>query len=850
MTTGPFATLPATFGRYRVEKLLGRGAMGAVFLARDTQLNRLVALKIPKVAASGSKRLLLRLETEAKAAAQLDHPCLCKVHDAGEIDGQCFIAMQYIEGETLKSQLEAQGKSVADAVALILQLAEGLAEAHELGIVHRDLKPENIMINRRGTPVIMDFGLAKFSTMTGSAVATQAGTILGSPAYMSPEQASGNVQEIDQRSDIYSLGIILFELLTGKWPFAGSAMQILGQKSLLDPASPLSLNPELPQELAVVCHKMIARTNEDRYQDLHEVIHDLTAIDFNSAVVDSMSPAVQPTPTLNGFHDFAEPQPADERAASVAKRLPQQPTPVVLRFKVALAERLHRFQTWWTGRTPLVKWTAVTAGVVILLGLGLGILQFFPARPSLVETEKPAGAKDLAAISPEPPSPKGADDAPPVSFDPIPLNSNWKGTVRAEHPNGVTTAVPATATVTQRGTDDFTIRITGVNVRGSFNWEYDCTRHDQDYQIAKATLSNSNWEEQDGEIPIATSTVSVRDTELAIKLSRPLPDGVRKQTFNLEREPNELNQQAWDIVVQPTLTASEYSTGLYAAGLAARMKPGDPAVLNTLGVAQYRAGKFQKAIESLARSETLYGAREPKHSEPSNLAFAALAKFRLGDTAGAQTALDLVREQRLSLDLNISTVDAEFCEEAEFLIDPPSSSANRSIQTNAGNWTIDQNTLVQSDAETPSLVAVFGDPTWTDYDYSFHVVKTDGLGGVAAVYRAGDLRNTMIFDISGGNNDHYTSMCFIDGGRRWWRSGDPHHMETGQTYKYLIRARGSRIDCYVDGSLRMSVEDSPETCVLGQGAVGVRCWGAAARISDIKVLAPNGKILWMGLPQM
>ena len=190
LVAGQFAKLPAAFGRYQVEKLLGRGAMGAVYLACDTQLDRLVALKIPKVAASGSKRLLLRLATEAKAAAKLDHASLCKVFDAGEVGGQCFIAMQYIEGETLKTQLEAKPKSVAEAVALIVQLAEGLSEAHALGIIHRDLKPENIMINRRGTPVIMDFGLAKFSGINSNAVATQAGTILGSPAYMSPEQAS------------------------------------------------------------------------------------------------------------------------------------------------------------------------------------------------------------------------------------------------------------------------------------------------------------------------------------------------------------------------------------------------------------------------------------------------------------------------------------------------------------------------------------------------------------------------------------------------------------------------------------------------------------------------------------
>src|SRR5262245_39127457 len=132
MVTGSFAKLPARFGRYQVEKLLGKGAMGAVYLARDTQLERLVALKIPKLSASakGSEKLLKRLKTEAMAAAQIDHPCVCPVHDSGDIDGIPFIAMQYIEGETLKDNLQKGAKTPQEAVALILQLAEGLSEAH------------------------------------------------------------------------------------------------------------------------------------------------------------------------------------------------------------------------------------------------------------------------------------------------------------------------------------------------------------------------------------------------------------------------------------------------------------------------------------------------------------------------------------------------------------------------------------------------------------------------------------------------------------------------------------------------------------------------------------------------
>lgn len=374
-----FVQLPATFGRYQVEKLLGRGAMGSVYLAHDTQLNRRIALKIPKVAASGSKRLLQRLQTEAQAAAQLDHPCLCKVYDAGEVNGQCFIAMQFIEGETLKSQLERRNKSIPESVSLILQLAEGLSEAHELGIIHRDLKPENIMLNRRGVPVIMDFGLAKFSTLTGNAAATQAGTILGSPAYMSPEQASGNTQEIDQRSDIYALGTILFEMLTGEWPFNGSAMQILGQKSLLEPTSPLTIRPDLPPRLAHICSRMIAKECVDRYQTLAEVITDLREF---------QEPQSEPRQSTTSHFAF-EPQELDEVAAE--QSLP--PFMKARRRKLAASKLqpapltvMQRCLAGWSGSPPIWKWAAIgTGGTAAALVLLFGGLLLFPTRNGVLQ---------------------------------------------------------------------------------------------------------------------------------------------------------------------------------------------------------------------------------------------------------------------------------------------------------------------------------------------------------------------------------------------------------------------------------------------------------------------------------
>src|SRR6185369_6074692 len=217
-------------GRYEIRSLLGAGGMGEVYLAQDASLNRKVALKVlpPDVAANQDR--MRRFKQEATSAASLNHPNIAHIYEIGQSDGLNFIAMEYVDGVTLRDKIRAEEQDLPKLLRVLQHVAEGLAKAHDAGIVHRDLKPDNVMISSDGHAKILDFGLAKLveqQTSTGSEEPTilqshsTPGLILGTMGYMSPEQAQGKTREIDNRSDIFSFGCILFEAITGKKAFAG-----------------------------------------------------------------------------------------------------------------------------------------------------------------------------------------------------------------------------------------------------------------------------------------------------------------------------------------------------------------------------------------------------------------------------------------------------------------------------------------------------------------------------------------------------------------------------------------------------------------------------------------------------
>jgi serine/threonine protein kinase len=271
---GPLLAPGDSFGRYQIVRLLGRGAMGAVYLAYDPQLERHVALKTPFL--GDDANTVNRFFREARAAAQLRSPYICTVYDVGQIAGIHYISMAFIDGQPL-DQVIAEGKlnDLSRIADIIKKIARGLQKAHEQGIMHRDLKPANLMIDTDGEPVVMDFGLAR--KVNEDSYITTPGAVLGTPAYMSPEQASGDSSKITNATDIYSLGVVLYRILTGRVPFEGSFTDTVLQILSSEPQKPSAIKPTIASNspLEVICLKMMAKKPNERYPTMAAVVEAL-----------------------------------------------------------------------------------------------------------------------------------------------------------------------------------------------------------------------------------------------------------------------------------------------------------------------------------------------------------------------------------------------------------------------------------------------------------------------------------------------------------------------------------------------------------------------------------------------
>jgi eukaryotic-like serine/threonine-protein kinase len=362
-SNNPFPVLPAEFGRFRLLKLLGRGGMGAVYLAEDPPLGRKVALKVPFFDPSESHVRIERFLREARLAAALDHPNICTFLDAGEIDGRPFLTMAYIAGTRLTRAIDAEKPMPqVRAAEIVHKLALALEHAHGKQIIHRDLKPANVILTPSGEPVVLDFGLAKQvgGTNPNEPILTLMGAVLGTPSYMAPEQVRGNLEAIGPATDIYALGVILFELLTGRPPYTGPLNVIMGQ-TLAAPIPTVKIyRPDVDARLDAICRKALAKKPADRFASAAEVV---TVLGYYLRAPISAAP---PPPAVKApVNDAQDPPPnaSEEQTSPLASPPLASPPP--------------RPASRMTGQRRLLIASLVAALLLLVPLVVFGIIQLF-----------------------------------------------------------------------------------------------------------------------------------------------------------------------------------------------------------------------------------------------------------------------------------------------------------------------------------------------------------------------------------------------------------------------------------------------------------------------------------------
>lgn len=316
-----------TVSHYKVLEKIGQGGMGEVYLAEDTELNRKVAIKFLPLQYVSDRDFKTRFKREGQAAAALNHPNIITIHEVSEYEGRPYLAMEYVEGGSLKDLIGADRMSVAQVTNLAAQISEGLAKAHQTGIVHRDIKPQNILIDADGRPRICDFGLAK---LRREVMLTQTGTTLGTIAYMSPEQARG--EQVDHRADIWSLGVVIYEMLTGQRPFKGDHDQAVIYAILNNQAESITgIRPDAPDMLVRIVDKAMAKDPYERYQNAAEMAHELVSLktDLDSQATKTvmaernMSPSIAVLPFANLSADQEQEYFCDGMAEDIINALTQ-----------------------------------------------------------------------------------------------------------------------------------------------------------------------------------------------------------------------------------------------------------------------------------------------------------------------------------------------------------------------------------------------------------------------------------------------------------------------------------------------------------------------------------------------
>ena len=765
--------LGGQFGRYRILRTLGKGAMGTVYLAEDTQLNREVALKTPHFKDNPSDETLERFYREARAAATLRNAHICSVFDVGQIGGTHYLTMAYIDGHPLSAFINPdKPQSERHILIAIRKLALALHEAHAHGIVHRDLKPANIMVDRKGEPIIMDFGLARQISRDENIRLTESGIVVGTPAFMSPEQIEGIPEKIGPSTDQYSLGVVFYELLTGQLPFRGTLLAVMAQVITQEVLPPSRLRPGLDPRIEAVCLKMVAKKPADRYASMSEVADELENILRNPAA----KAGADKTPV-----------PTAQRTSS-ASQAPTDPDAKTVIMKDPAAERLTR-QSLKSLKSK--SWEAAE----------LASLEEV-ARKAVARGDYEQAIEVIECIPENRRSPK--------------LQATWTDT--RGRADGVTYLICELDAAVRLGDEPTARRIAaqllklkpGHRRAQSIKEELAARGKPVSQRTVSWESFTQQWKRY-GWIRWAAPALGLAFCGLmlcAVLLYFRAGNAVLKVEID---DPN----------VEVAVKGS--SVVLKAPGREIEVEPGETELAVRLGELHFNTKSF-----SLKKGE--------KTTVKVALADSKLAA-KLGDELlGATSVAPTSPVAGHTTDVVASSPPKPATDRKEFTII-------------SGDWHLDGDQLVQT-LKRPHQEMVFGDVRWTDYDFTVDAMRIGRGDSFTLFFRRPDRdarQNQYAFDVAGGGN-RQTWADIFDKGKIETVQHRKYQLVEHRWYTARVKVRGSHFECFVnDGDKEVRLVDFDDDR-HPNGCVGLRTWNAEYRFKDIKVTAPDGTVLWEGLP--
>ena len=929
----PFPKLPAEFGRYRVLRLLGRGGMGAVYLAEDSQLGRRVALKIPFFDSKSSPQRLERFAREARSAAGLHHPNICTVFDAGEVGGRPFLTMRYVEGTPLEAEIEREdGVSAARAAEVTRQVALALEFAHRAGIVHRDLKPANVMVAAGGEPVVMDFGLAKLvaDADPNEAKLTRDGGVIGTPSYMSPEQIRGDAAAIGPASDIYSLGVMLFELLTGETPYRGSVGVVMGQALAAPVRSVWELQPDADPRLESACRKAMAKDPAARFASMAAFA---AALDAYLKAPDAPPPPPAVTVTFDQMVSApapARPNPKRRRFAGVGLAVA-----LVLAAAGVSAAVVLRLETKDGALLVEIDDPEVEArlkgGTLTLCGPD-GKVRYtltagerdkkLPAGPYAIRVE---GADGLAIDTPEFTLKRGGKVTVKVTLerpavagaaatgDALQAGSVWAGTrtftsglykgktltyflhiekrdgakfsgmVFHEGPATFPSAISGEVTggkVTYTQTEGPGGRRPGYSVAGVLSGttiRFDLTNeHLFGDGHGELTRTQPSVASVKAAAPSAGFSPLFNGKDLTGWVPHPRWPGTWAVEGGVLTGRPDGGPLGFPAQTYLRTARSDYTD--FHLRVEARVKPGSK------GGVLVRVGDGGEIYPSTT-DRWIKGYDidiEARNGEPTWTGGIMCGNYILSPPTpptakpGEWFVMDVVvsgwditvkidgrvvntftdKSSRsaagfLSLQSFGASSAIEFRKvEIQELPGTPAGgpAATRAATVRGGSWSIDGTDLVQTSLTDSSLF--FGNPDWTDYDFSYET-RTDpaegsALQGGSAMFRRQDSANYHAF-VPGMYYGKWNEVNRTEGGK-WVRdvTSKRSDYEVGKWHTVAIRVRGDQFRCSLDGEVLFDYRDAR----FPKGAVGLGVWKSVARWRNLRVTAPDGAVLFAGLPEL